>query len=281
MNLHYLKLRARVLLKWSGILLIVLVYLLVSGLLTVLPLPSRARRSVRIRTTASFSGLALMLFNVKVDTRHRERLSPGARRGRLVISNHVSYIDVLVLSALFPSVFITSVELKNTPLLGVLAVFGGSLFVDRRRPSGLKREVEEITRVLKQGFTVVLFPEGTTSNGDRVQPFKRSLFDAAVSAGVVILPLCIRYRSINEEPVSPENRDSLFYYGGAAFAMHFPRFLALRSVKTEVVPLEAINPQDHASRKEVAAAAQEAISKAYEVRCTEEFENPFCKPEGG
>jgi 1-acyl-sn-glycerol-3-phosphate acyltransferase len=172
-------------------------------------------------------------------------------------------VDVLVLSALLPSVFITSLELKNTPLLGLLAGFGGSLFVDRRRPAGLKQEVEEIARVLKQGFSVVLFPEGTTSNGDRVQPFKRSLFDSAVLAGVDILPVCIRYQSINGQPVSPANRDGLFYYGGIAFTRHFPRFLALTSVVADPVPLKAIRPAEHSSRKELAAAAHELISTAY------------------
>ncbi len=263
MNNDLPKLQLRVLLKWCGILLILLFYLLVSGLLTVLPLSSRLRRSVRISTTTRFSGLTLMLFGVRLQPQHRERfVSTG--RGRLVIANHVSYIDVLVLSNLLPCVFITSTELKHTPLLGMLAGFGGSLFVDRRRPAGLKREVEQIALVLKQGFNVVLFPEGTTSNGDRVQPFKRSLFDSAVLACVDILPVCITYSNIDGQAVSPANRDSLFYYGGVPFTRHFPRFLALTAVTAEPVPLKTIRPREHASRKELAAAAHDVVSRAYQ-----------------
>jgi 1-acyl-sn-glycerol-3-phosphate acyltransferase len=248
--------------KLSGSVLIVAAYLLVSGVLTVFPLPSRTRRSVRIRTTSFFSRAALGLFGVRVRSRHPERLQSKAK-GLLIIANHVSYVDVLVLSAMVPAVFITSIELKKDGLLGMLARFGGSLFVERRSPAGLKREIGDIAQVLQQGFPVVLFPEGTTSNGERVLPFKNSFFDSAVSAGADILPLCLKYTQVNGVPLSPLLGDSLFYYGGIRFTSHFPRFLSLRSVHAEVTPLKRISAHKGASRKELAAAAHAGISAAY------------------
>lgn len=249
--------------KWLEIVFLALLpFLAVSGMLLLLPLASRARRAVRVRTTSFFAGITLVLCGVRVRADHRERLH-AAPTGRLVIANHVSYVDILVVAALMPSVFITSVELRNTPLLGMLAKLGGSLFVERRRPGGLKQEIGEITGVLKQGFTVVLFPEGTTSNGEQVQPFKQSLFDAAVSAGADILPLCLRYSRINDAPVSQPAKDCLFYYGGVSFTQHFPRFLSLRSVEADVMPLKLIRANPDATRKELASATYDAISKAY------------------
>jgi 1-acyl-sn-glycerol-3-phosphate acyltransferase len=262
MNRKKTKPSLRILVKWLGILLIVCAYLLSSGLLTLLPLSSRARRSARIRTTSFFSSVALMLFGVHTRVKHRERLHKTGR-GRLIISNHVSYVDVLILSALLPSVFITSRELKTTPLLGMLATLGGSLFVDRRRPVGLKGEIEIIAHVLGQGFSVVLFPEGTTSNGDRVHTFKKSLFDSAVTTGTDILPLCLRYRKINDGPLTAGNRDALFYYGGVSFTKHFPGFLALKSVEVDVSPLNVLRVDGLSSRKELATAAHELITRAY------------------
>lgn len=254
---------AKVLFKWPGILLVVFAYLAISALVSVLPVTARARRSARIRNTSFFSRIALTLFGVRIHAKHRERLYK-AGAGRLLISNHVSYVDVLVLAALQPAVFITSIELKNTFLLGLLARFAGSLFVERRKPAGLKREIREIAFVLKQGFNVALFPEGTTTSGERVHPFKMSLFDAALAAGSPLLPLCLRYTRINDEPVNASNRDSVFYYGGITFSKHFPLFLSLTSIDVEVTALKSIKPDQHASRKELAAAAHDLVCKAYE-----------------
>jgi len=250
----------RALFKRLAILLLLLAYVASSAVSFLLP--SGARRDFCIRNTSLFSKIALVLFGVHVDKRHEECFR-GGQGGRLIVVNHISYVDVLVLSSLLPSVFITSVELKHTRLLGLLARFGGSLFVERRRPADLKQEIDDIARVLKQGFPVVLFPEGTTSNGDRVHLFKRSLFDAAIQSGTDILPVCLKYRRINGQAVSHLNRDDLYYYGGVRFSDHFPRFLSLRSVDVQVTPLKAVKALPHSSRKELAWETHEAISKAY------------------
>jgi 1-acyl-sn-glycerol-3-phosphate acyltransferase len=249
-------------LKWSGMVLVVLLFVATGLALALLPLSKVQRRAVRTRTTSFFSGVALSICGVRVRVHHRERLAQG-RQGRLIVANHVSYVDVLVLSSLSPMVFITSVEMKHTPLLGLLASWGGSLFVERRRPAGLRREIDEIAGALKEGASVMLFPEGTTSNGERVHTFKRSLFDAALAAGVPVLPLCLRYTSINGEAVTRSNRDSLFYYGGVTFSEHIPRFLATRSCDAEVFVLKRIAGEGTAGRKELAGMAHDSISKAY------------------
>jgi 1-acyl-sn-glycerol-3-phosphate acyltransferase len=252
----------RVLFKWSGMVLVILAFVATGLVLSLLPLTRRLRRKARARTTSFFSVIALAVCGVHVGVHHRERLGRGPH-GRLVVANHVSYVDVLVLASLSPMVFITSVEMKHTPLLGLLASWGGSLFVERRRPAGLRKEIDEIARVLREGISVVLFPEGTTSNGERVHPFKRSLFDSAVAAGVSILPLCLRYTAVNGEALVRTNRDSLFYYGGITFFAHVPRFLALRSIDAELFVLKRIAVESGTTRKDLAAMAHDSISKAY------------------
>jgi 1-acyl-sn-glycerol-3-phosphate acyltransferase len=252
----------RNLLKRLGIVALLLAYILTSFALIPLPAGARLRRLFLTRNTSLYSRLMLSLLNIRVRVKHRERAEP-ARRGRLVVSNHVSYLDILVISSVMPSVFITSVELGGTLFLGLLAKLGGSLFVERRSASGLKREIAAITRVLGEGFSVALFPEGTTSNGERVRPFKNALFDAAVTAGADILPLCVRYIRVNGRDLTPENRDLVFYHGGASFFRHAPRLAGLQSVDVEVLPLKLIRTGETESRKELAVRAHEAVSKAY------------------
>jgi 1-acyl-sn-glycerol-3-phosphate acyltransferase len=259
----------RTLLRGAGLIPLLLLYFFISGVICLLPVHQRTKRVAAIRTTSGFARVALILFDVRVHVKHPERLHETGVL-RLFVSNHLSYIDVLVISSLVPSVFITSVELKNTALLGTLARLSGSIFVERRRPSGLKREIGDIAFALGQGLPVVLFPEGTTSNGDHVQPFKNSLFDAAVLTRADIIPVCLCYNRVDNEHLTPENRDRVFYYGGATFLKHLHRFLSLRSIDVEVVPLKGIKVHSGTSRKELAAETYKAISTEYHGRARKE-----------
>jgi 1-acyl-sn-glycerol-3-phosphate acyltransferase len=247
--------------KWMGIVPILALYGLNSAVLCALPVRRDAKRTIAAASASFFARIILWLLNIRVQTKHHERLRSNGC-ARLIIANHVSYIDVLALASLAPCVFITSVELKNTALLGTLARLSGSIFVERRKPSGLKREIQEIAQVLGQGTPVVLFPEGTTSNGDRVQPFKNSLFDAAIAAQAEIMPVCLHYTRINGQRLTAHNRDQVFYYGGIAFLKHFARLLTLKSVDVEVNPLRPIRVSARHSRKELAATTHQAISAA-------------------
>jgi 1-acyl-sn-glycerol-3-phosphate acyltransferase len=237
-------------------------YILCACVIWVLPAGSRLRRALLLKNTALFAGLMLGLLGIRISLGRRGRLPKKTGR-TLIVANHVSYIDVLVIASLVPAVFITSMELGGTLFLGMLARLGGSLFVERRKVAGLKKEITEISRVLREGHPVVLFPEGTTSNGERVHPFRNALFDAAITADADILPLCLRYTSLNGEALTPENRDWIFYHGGAKFSRHFPRLLSIASAEVEVLPLPVIKVSKKDLRKELAARAHDAISGAY------------------
>jgi len=252
----------RVALKLMGALPLLISYLLISAALSVLMPSSSKKRMLVVQNTSFFARMTLRLLGIRVHVEHAELLHKSSG-GQLIIVNHLSYVDVLVISSLMPAVFITSVEMKHTLLLGTLAKFGGSIFVERRKASGLKKEIESIAHVLCEGFSVVLFPEGTTSNGERVQPFKNSLFDSAIRAKSNIFPICLRYTKVNSRHITIDSRDSVFYYGDMTFCRHLPRLLALRSVDLEVHPLETIRIPARASRKALALEASNAINRAY------------------
>jgi 1-acyl-sn-glycerol-3-phosphate acyltransferase len=165
---------------------------------------------------------------------------------------------------LIPSTFIASVdEVGDKFLLGTLAKFGGSVFVDRRSRAKLTEEIEVIADVLRNGINVVLFPEGTTSNGDRVLCFKTSLLTPALRSNIDVLPICMKYLRVNRENLNSKNRDLVFYYGDMTFFQHFWGVLSLKSVEMELIGLENIKINENLTRKEVAELAFNSINLAY------------------
>ena len=252
----------RTIFKGLGIAALILSYIAASFFIRLLFLSKSKRRALSTRNSSFFAKQVLSVLGIDVTVHGREKL-PARGKTRFVVSNHVSSLDILVLLSLVPAVFVTSVELKNRWLTGMIARCGGSLFVERRSAASLKKEIDEISRVLRKGFTVVVFPEGTTSNGERVMPFKNSLFDAAIKSPAKILPLCMRYRKVNAEEVAVQNRDSIFYYGGETFVRHALKVLSLKSIEVEVTALDTIPAHGHESRKQLAASAHHAISASY------------------
>jgi lyso-ornithine lipid O-acyltransferase len=188
----------------------------------------------------------------------------GSDKSMLILSNHLSYTDIFVISSIFPVSFIASVdEVKSDLLLGKATELSGGYFVERRSRSGLRAEIEEISEILKLGINVALFPEGTTSNGKQVLPFKTPLLSIAEKAGVEILTLCIKYTRIDGEALTDENRDLICYYGDMKFFDHLFKLLSVRSVEAELTLLDKIDPRTASSRKEMARSVYDMINSAY------------------
>jgi len=118
-------------------------------------------------------------------------LIPGAQ---MLVANHVSWLDVMVLHALCPQArFVAKSEVEHWPLIGRLVVGAGTFFVERARLRQTGQAVDAITGALLAGATVAVFPEGTTSDGHAVLPFRPSLLQAALVAGAAIRPVALRY----------------------------------------------------------------------------------------
>lgn len=220
-------------------------------------------RKFRTRLLSRYCRLGLRVLGVEVDY-SSELLSQFESKNRnfLVVSNHLSYVDVLVMSSLFPAAFVTSIEVLKTPVLGQLCILGGSLFVERRSREKTHLEVNSLANALRAGINVVVFPESTTSAGASVLPFKASMFDAAVQAQVEVLPLCIHLVSVNGQSVTPETRDSVCYYGDMEFSAHFFRLLRLKGLKICLKVMEPIRGSD---LRELRDSSFQVISQAYSL----------------
>lgn len=143
-----------------------------------------------------------------------------APNGALYVGNHLSYLDVLVISKFVPACFVTSTEIKHTPGLGLICRMAGCLFVERRNKMNIHAEVAELREGLESGLSVAVFPESTSSNGEKLLRFRRPLYVAALDAEVSVIPMVLNYQSVGGEPLSLANRDKLFWYGDMDFAPH-------------------------------------------------------------
>lgn len=181
----------------------------------------------------------------------------------LFLGNHLGFLDILILSSMRPTMFVTSVEMRETPFLGLLCEMGGCLFVERRSRKSLVQEIEQIRSLLKQGFSIAIYPEGTSGDGSKVMPFKKSLLTAATESGVPIKVMVINYRKVNNQNVSHAWREYVFWYGELAFFPTLWRLFTLRSIDVDLSFHDEIHVSADHDRREIAAQAQAIVEKHY------------------
>jgi 1-acyl-sn-glycerol-3-phosphate acyltransferase len=178
----------------------------------------------------------------------------------LVVSNHVSWLDIVVLGGLVPLSFVAKSEVSGWPIIGMLARLQRSIFVDRARRSTSADIARFIGHRLVAGDTVVLFAEGTTGDGNRVLPFRSSLLASvreAMSASgakgspILVQPLSIVYSGLDGLPLGRADRPSVAWYGDMSLVSHLLRLLAIGPVDVTLrfgEPFEVT----HGDRKELA-----------------------------
>ena len=158
------------------------------------------------RATAALLGMRLQTSGAAA-----QRLASPARPSlpSLIIANHLSYLDVLVLAQHCDAVFVAKSEIARWPLLGVLSRWMGTIFLERQRPRALLRVNALIERSLRAGQSVIIFLEGTTSPGFNVLPFKSSLLEPALRLG-----LPVRHASLHYATPAPKRRRPWPFAGG-------------------------------------------------------------------
>ena len=176
---------------------------------------------------------------------------PRPRGPALLVSNHVSWLDIVVLGGLTPTVFLSKHEVRHWPLLGWLAARAGTLFI--RRGDGEAGDVKDQIAARLRGDTLLtLFPEGTTTDGLGVRHFFSRLFAAAIESDARVLPVALRYHvDGRHDPVAP-------YTGNQSLASNLAGLLGRARTQVHVTFAEPIAPQGR-SRRELAEAARAAV----------------------
>ena len=178
----------------------------------------------------------------------------------LIVSNHSSWLDIVVLGATLEAVFVAKREVREWPVVRTIAHLGRTIFVSRTRTQ-TKGEAGAIRDRLTAGDNIILFPEGTTSDGTRVLPF-RSAFLSVADHARVVQPVSIVFDRLGGLPACRRDRPLFAWYGDMDLGSHFWR-LARRSKTRATVVLHApLDPKDWPDRKALTAACSEVVSES-------------------
>ena len=150
------------------------------------------------------------------------------RRG-LIACNHLGYVDILVIGSFCPAIFVAKSDVQDWPVFGWLASRAGTVFISRQEPANVAAQLREMEGPLSEGYPVVLFPEGTSSDGSSVLPFRSSLFESALRTGCQITPAAIGY-VLSDGDVGRE----IAYWGDLTLISHLVNLLSKKSFRARL-----------------------------------------------
>lgn len=248
-----------------------LVLHLLSGLYVALvryPVYSNARQRSAMRI---WSRQLLGILQVRVRTHGLRRLPAQC----LIVSNHISWLDIFVISARFPAVFVAKSEIRAWPLIGLLCARAGTIFIERGRRASARQAGRQLSSALHEGRAVSIFPEGTTTDGLQVAVFHRALFQPAIDTGAQVQPVLLRYLDRTGAYSAAPN-----YVGDTSLMECIWRLVSAPGLVAEMHLLQTIDSRA-CSREQLAASARTLIRDALLQACGSVPETPSRPPAGG
>lgn len=200
----------------------------------------------RARELAWIAENLCALHGVRMTVRGRVPTSPA-----LLVANHMSYFDPMIISSLAPCTVVAKCEVSAWPCIGDVCRRLGVMYVERENAHSGARVLREVLRSFERGVSVLVFPEGTTTTGRTVLPFKRGSFGAAALSGVPIVPVALRYEC-----------KELAWVGKATFLPHYVRTMSKPYTRVSVDFLPPLPHGDVHRAAELAQRARTAISSA-------------------
>ena len=197
----------------------------------------------------------LRIFNVRLKVIG----DASAYDGGLVVSNHMGYLDIFVHSAVFGLRFCPKIEVKSWPVLGWYTSFTHPIWIDRSSRLKAKENLDEFRATLEHKVPLIVYPEGTSTDGNQVLPFKTSPFELAASGGFTIQPVLTLYRV-------PEGADSPCWYTDIGIMPPLWQLVGIPWIECEVYLLPPISAEGR-SRKELAEMTHQLISEAHDKYC--------------
>ncbi len=241
-----------------------LIHTIISGVITlivvILVMPFMNKRKATAYMGKFWSKGIIKIFGIKVVVHGKP-----TEKGVFFVSNHQSYLDIIILYSKFPIIFVSKHDVKKWPLIGLLAMLAGTIFIDRSKKTSAKKYVKQIIDVVNHNVNILIFPEGTSTDGSSVIPFKTPLFQAVVDTKSKIRPVYTEYNTINKQIPDRELLNKVCWYGDMDFAPHVFKFLTLKSVKIiihlgDIIKCpEKINSRE--GRKILAQQTHQAVAK--------------------
>lgn len=206
-----------------------------------------------------YHGLITRILRITVRV-HGER---AGARPILYVCNHVSWLDITVLARVLPASFISKTEVADWPFFGMLAKLQRSVFINRTRANS-RDHGDEMQRRLEQGDNLILFPEGTSSDGIRLLPFKSTFFVLAerhiAGKPLTVQPVSLAYTRRNGMALARNLLPDVAWYGDMDLVPHLLGILRGGPITAEIMLHEPVNIDEFASRKEMAAYCHARIA---------------------
>lgn len=248
-----------------GIIALIKMLLLLLVILLIAPLAWVAKRLGRQRYADILFRFLARCFLFIAGIRLTVRGELSVQRPLLLVTNHLSYADIPLLAAANMVRFLPKSEIASWPILGWMCRISGAVFINRK-PESLVENSNQIRQALAKGEPVCLFPEGTTGNGIKLQPFKSSFFSLAEEAidgqELQVQPAAIAYRRIHNLPIDMTQWPHIAWYGDMTLVPHLWRFLQMAPISAEVIYLEPVALSRFANRKELSHYCQDVITEA-------------------
>ncbi len=250
---------------------------LISWMLLVMPVFALFKRMGRPKTAAWILRL-IYLGLVRISGIRIDLIGAPCRKAPvLYVANHTSYFDIPVLGSLLDAAFVAKKEVGTWPGIGFLAKLGGTVFVERRARHSRTQRDEMKARLDGQAHSLILFPEGTSSDGKSVLPFKSALFSVAEAGGsaLPVQPISLSYSSLDGLPMGRNWRSHFAWYGDMELADHIWIALGLGRATVTVVFHPPVSMESLPSRKALAdhcfAAVRRGVTLANAGRTAEIF----------
>jgi len=253
--------------KKISLLLGILIYILMALLLKIILLPLTLSGYFRIISCWTRIFSRFLRFFLKIRVNIAGDLSRLKERANFIVSNHLGYLDGIILGSLFAIIYTSKSEVMRWPLFGWMSEAGETIFIDRKRKFKSADYIQEVTEMLKRKVNVLVFAEGTSTDGGQLRPFQTIHFQPPLNAKSWILPVTISYTKINAEEVNLKNRDKVCWYGQINFYQHLLEVLKLNSIEAKVVIHPKIDSAGFLnagrSRKDLSEALHEIIARNY------------------
>jgi 1-acyl-sn-glycerol-3-phosphate acyltransferase len=195
-----------------------------------------------------------LLALLRITPRFEGNPPPEDGEGVMIAANHISWVDIFLVAAARPARFIAKSEIRDWPIAGLIAQKSGTIFIHRARRHDTARINALVHEAISAGECVGLFPEGTTTEGDRVLKFHSSLFEPAVANCARVFPAAIRYEHPDGTPCR-----AAAYVGDCTFAQSIGLIIRTREIVACLSFAEPLEP-DGRARREVAREAQQRVA---------------------
>ncbi len=224
---------------------------LLRGMWTIVTRFPKASLTERSQMIAHWAQTFLAMLGVRVQTLGQ----PVMQGPMLVVANHVSWLDILVLLAVQPVCFVSKSEVRHWPVIGWLATQVGTLYIERASRRDALRVVHQVAAALQAGQLIAVFPEGTTTDGHSVLPFHGNLLQAAISVGSPVQPVALRFVDEHTQQLSM----SVTYVGDVSLMGSVWRLLISEPVQVQLHFLPVQNTTNEQDRRQLAQTLREQI----------------------